>query len=130
MTSPFSIDRDIDGPDLTITVTMTGAIERFLDLLTSHDGIQYHVALLLDLPATSLHHGLARKALAANPAMIAAVTERLTPNEAELLSVALDEASLHTDPCTRCGNHLAEVGDLCGGCADDEGDARIARAAS
>jgi hypothetical protein len=119
MSGPFSIDRDIDGPDLTVTVTMTGAIERFLDLLTSHDGIQYHVALLLDLPATSLHHGLARKALAANPAMIAAVTETMTPADVDELSDALDDAA-NAEDCTRrhCPNLAIDRG-LCGAHMDD-----------
>jgi hypothetical protein len=47
-------------------------------------------------------------------------------DEAKALRDRYDEASLEREPCRGCGNHLADAGDLCGGCADAEGDTYIA----
>lgn len=114
MTGPFTVDREVSGADLTITVTMDAAIDRIIDLLTDHNGIQYHVALLSDLPATSLHHQIARTTLRNHPALRAAVSERLTEDQADRLRDEVDEAAA-VRYCTvgRCPNYAVDL-DRCG----------------
>lgn len=117
MNGAFTVDRDVDGATLTVPVTPTAGIERFIQQVKTHDGLRATLLFLITRPDGDVHQVQAEKNL--RRLATEALTERLTEAEADQLVTELATAGA-VDYCAvsgcgnyrvdaeHCGNHLRD----------------------
>lgn len=117
MTGPFTIDRDVDGATLTVELTPTAGLERFITQVKTHDGLRATLLYLLTRPDGDVHQVQAEKNL--RRFLTETLTERLAEADADQLVTELATAA-SVDYCAvsgcgnyrvdaeHCGNHLRD----------------------